>query len=163
MEAYNNVIIQQTNGEIEQIEERECFICFEIKKFEEISIQLKNQTLFLKFCTCDGWVHSSCLKTWFTSNEKCPICRNMMLENIRFELEYGFYIFLYYYLIKKFLYNLFQNIIRFRNVFIFCFIVSNIIHIVFIGYDKNNQEIYNYECTNDFCFPSEYEYNYIDN
>lgn len=162
MEAYNDVIIQQTNDDIkktEELEEHECFICFEIKKEEQMSIQLKNQTIFLKFCKCDGWIHDSCLKTWFTANEKCPICRNIMLENNTFDLEYGFYIFLYYYLMKKFLYNLFQSIIRFRNIFMFCFIVSNIIHIVFIAYDKNYQYIYNYEYTNEYCPPSEYHYN----
>ena len=49
MEDYEDLIIQQIMY-IEPREENECFVCFEIKKSEELPIRLKDQTLFLKFC-----------------------------------------------------------------------------------------------------------------
>ena len=58
-----------------------CFICFELKLLKEKKPQrLKNQKLYIKTCQCDGFVHNRCLKTWYTSSGKCPICRELMLN-----------------------------------------------------------------------------------
>jgi hypothetical protein len=58
-----------------------CFICFELKLFKEKKPQrLKNQKLYIKTCQCDGFVHNRCLKTWYTTSGKCPICRELMLN-----------------------------------------------------------------------------------
>jgi hypothetical protein len=58
-----------------------CFICFELKLLKEKKPQrLKNQKLYIKTCQCDGFVHNRCLKTWYTTSGKCPICRELMLN-----------------------------------------------------------------------------------
>jgi hypothetical protein len=141
---------------IKQINDNECFICFEIQKEQEIPINLKHQTHFLKFCQCDGWIHYSCLKIWFNNNEKCPICRTMMLQNISLEIEYIFFIYYYFYIIKKIVSTTIINIVRFRNVIIFCILISNIINIVSncCKYYDN----YIYEYTYYYSFPPDNYY-----
>lgn len=68
-----------TNKEDE--DEIVCFICFELKlKREKKPKKLKNQNLYIKTCECDGFIHNSCLKTWYTTSGKCPICRELMLN-----------------------------------------------------------------------------------
>ena len=29
-----------------------------------------------KYCECDGWIHKTCLDSWFKIKFTCPICRN---------------------------------------------------------------------------------------
>jgi len=162
MEVYNDVIIQQENGNEynEYNAVNECFICFEIQKEQEIPIQLKHQTIFLKICQCDGCIHDSCLKVWFNINEKCPICRTIMFKNDFLEFEYGFYIYYYFYIIKKFvnkfIKKIIENIVRFRNFYILCAIISNIMNIV--SNCCNKYDNYNYIYTYDYCLPSESHY-----
>ena len=57
----------------------ECFICFE-ENIENKLIKLKFQKFFLKSCTCDGWLHVSCLEHWYMVRKSCPICRNNMIQ-----------------------------------------------------------------------------------
>ena len=58
-----------------------CFICFELKLLKERKPQrLKNQKIYIKTCQCDGFIHNRCLKTWYTTSGKCPICRELMLN-----------------------------------------------------------------------------------
>ena len=78
-----------------------------------------------------------------------------MLENITFELEYGFYIYYYFYIIKKMVNKFIVNIVRFRNIFIFCAIIANILNIV--SNCLNFYEKYDYEYTY-YSFPSESHY-----
>lgn len=60
----------------------ECFICFEYKNEDGIiPIYLKNQSLYLCQCICNGSVHNECLKIWFDKNKTCPICRIKVIEN----------------------------------------------------------------------------------
>jgi hypothetical protein len=163
IDHYNELIIQQINEPIyedyyddndndndddnnDNIKEvNECFICYEVKKDDEKNpIKLKDQTIFIKICSCDGWVHNSCLYMWFELNEKCPICRDKMLKN------YNLYIFfvldmfeisiLYYYSIFK---NIINKIIYFivilRNFIIFYVFLTNvfyIFHICLINFNK---------------------------
>jgi hypothetical protein len=155
IEDYDDLIIQEINT-IQHCEQNECFICFEFQKVKEIPNKLKNQTIFLKFCSCDGWIHDSCLKTWFNINEKCPICRTIMLENNLLELEYGFYMYYYFYFIKKIINKFIMIIIRFKNIFIFCIIISNIINIFCNCFKYYDYDIYEY--TFDYCFPSDNYY-----
>lgn len=62
-------------------DENACFICFELKLLKERKPQrLKNQKLYIKTCQCDGFIHNRCLKTWYTTSGKCPICRELMLN-----------------------------------------------------------------------------------
>lgn len=149
MENYEDLIIQQIN-DIEPPEQNECFVCFEIQKLEEKPIRLKHQTLFFKFCSCDGWIHDSCLKEWFNVNEKCPICREIMSYNENIDLENGFYIIFYFYFLKFFLIKIYNNITRIRNFFIFYVVVINIINIVYFSFDKYNNQNYNYNYADDY-------------
>ena len=154
MEDYNDLIIQQINNN-EIHEPEECFICFELQKAEEIPIQLKHQTIFLKFCSCDGWIHNSCLKIWFDINEKCPICRRIMLLNTNFDLQYGFLIYYYIYIIKICINKFIHNIVRLRNFFIFCAIIANILNIISNCFKHINN---NYEYTYDYNLPTDSYY-----
>ena len=62
-------------------EENTCFICLELKIMKEKKPKrLKNQKIYIKTCQCDGFIHNSCLKTWYTASGKCPICREIMLN-----------------------------------------------------------------------------------
>ena len=168
MEVYSNLIIQQINEYDENVEEiendqnvendenvendqdvehtliaenTECFICFEIIRAQQFPQSLKNQKIFFKFCSCDGWIHDSCLKTWFNTNEVCPICRNIMVYNICCEFECGFYIIYYFYVVKTFLHKFLYIILRVINFCILYIIVTNILHILSVFC----KEEYNYE------------------
>jgi len=169
MEVYSNLIIQQINENVENVEnvendknvendenvendqdvedaliiveKPECFICFEIIKAQQFPQSLKNQKIFFKFCSCDGWIHDSCLKTWFNTNEVCPICRNIMVYNICCEFECGFYIIYYFYVVKTFLHKFLYIILRVINFCILYIIVTNILHILSVFC----KEEYNYE------------------
>ena len=160
MEDHEDLIIQQIN-DIEPPEQNECFVCFEIQKLEEFPICLKNQTLFLKFCSCNGWIHNSCLQEWFNANEKCPICRKIMIYNENINLELGFYIIFYFYYLKFILIKIYNNIIRFRNFFVFYVALINIINIVYFSFDKYNKQNYNYDYDyiDDYCYSSNSLYN----
>jgi hypothetical protein len=146
MEFYNVLIIQQNIENIENIENNEnvenienvenveeCFICFEVKKIEEIPKQLKYQKTYLKFCYCDGWVHDSCLKTWFNINEKCPICRNIMIEKNCVEVECSVHVNYFLYNAKIFFKKIIHNIIRVINVIIIYVTIINIIDIISVA------------------------------
>lgn len=83
----------------------ECFICFDYKNDDGIiPIYLKNQSLYLNQCICNGSVHNECLKIWFNKNKTCPICRIKVIENnnatiiIYNYIPYGIIIYTY---IKK--------------------------------------------------------------
>ena len=135
--------------------DKECFVCFEIKKIEELPIRLINQTIFLKTCECDGWIHNSCLESWFTINEKCPICRVKMTNNEFFEFEYIFYIMYIFYVIKTFTSKFCNIIIRLRNFFIFSALIINIYNIVYISNQYKNNTNYQ-ECTSLNCSSLEF-------
>ena len=58
------------------VNEKMCFICYEITTDDEIqTITLNMQEDYIKFCECNGFVHNSCLKKWYDKSNKCPICR----------------------------------------------------------------------------------------
>jgi hypothetical protein len=90
----------------------ECIICFEHTKNQEIPIQFNYEESYFKFCNCNPYIHSSCLKLWVNLNYDCPICRNIVIENKLYEFGYGFYIIhytIYFYtflktIIKKYLF-----------------------------------------------------------
>lgn len=55
----------------------ECFICLQETYIDNksIPIRLVHQPLYIKSCSCDGWIHYSCLESWYDANDSCPICR----------------------------------------------------------------------------------------
>lgn len=127
-----------------QRNDNECFICFENKKENELPYLLKSQSVFVKSCSCDGWVHNSCLQIWCNTNEQCPICRKIMYKiNLYDDIEYNFNIIFLHYILKVYYSYFFNIIIKFRNVIIFCAVISNISNIVFLIYKED--KYYNYD------------------
>ena len=55
----------------------ECFVCLQDFSLDNklTPIRLIHQTLYIKSCMCDGWIHYSCLENWYNANDSCPICR----------------------------------------------------------------------------------------
>ena len=66
---------------ITNIDENFCFICYELKiKREKKPKKLKNQKIYIKTCECDGLIHNECLKKWYLTSQRCPICREIMFD-----------------------------------------------------------------------------------
>ena len=58
-----------------------CFVCYEFKiNKERKPKELKKQKLYIKTCECNGLIHNECLKTWYETSGKCPICREFMIS-----------------------------------------------------------------------------------
>jgi hypothetical protein len=75
VEHYNDDI------EIEDSVIADCFICYEFKiTNEEFPINLKHQCYYLQVCSCNGWIHKTCLDTWCLKTNKCPMCRTHMTK-----------------------------------------------------------------------------------
>jgi hypothetical protein len=75
-------LVEHYNDDIEEKDIiGECFICYEFKiENEEIPINLKQQCYYLKICSCNGWIHTTCLNTWCLKTNKCPMCRTQMTK-----------------------------------------------------------------------------------
>jgi len=60
-----------------------CFVCLEIKdpRQNEYCITLHNN-LYIKMCTCNGWIHKSCLNIWYNQNKRCPVCLCKMIQKM---------------------------------------------------------------------------------
>jgi len=112
------------------MEENECFICFEVSnQYEKFPLRLNSDKDYIKNCSCDGWIHDNCLEIWYNTNKTCPICRNKMIY-LNFDLQYGFYIIYYFVSRKKYIFIFIHQLVRMRNVFIFCIIIINIMNII---------------------------------
>lgn len=64
---------------IEKQNIEECFVCLQDEIGNNIPIKLLNQNLYIKTCSCDGYIHLNCLTRWYNKNLSCPICRGHML------------------------------------------------------------------------------------
>jgi|LauGreStaDraftv2_3_1035109.scaffolds.fasta_scaffold44963_1 hypothetical protein len=126
-------------------EKNECFICFEVSnEYEKYPSHLKSLHEYIKSCNCNGLIHNSCIEMWYNINNTCPICRNKIIY-VDIEFQYGFYIIHFFTLGKNFLCILFSDIVKLRNIFIFCVIITNIINIVSIiinNFEKNKNNYY---------------------
>jgi hypothetical protein len=70
----NNEVSFSNNS---NINENECLICLEVKNNNnEKTIKLNDLACCEKPCGCDGWIHKTCLDSWFIIKFTCPICRN---------------------------------------------------------------------------------------
>lgn len=140
---------------IKNYEERECFVCFEIKAFNEARpIMLKNQNIYVTSCNCDSFIHKKCLQIWFDKNKICPICRIIVrdrmikLSIINKLFSYGFYLTFYIFIISKKLLNLIYflflvySFINFCNTNFFIFINRTIYMIC----DYSSQQVIYYFC-----------------
>jgi hypothetical protein len=68
------------NNEDNIIEGKECFICFEDECINSFIIDLKEQTLYIKNCLCNGYIHVDCLNRWIDLYNSCPVCRKTVLK-----------------------------------------------------------------------------------
>ena len=114
-----------------------CFICYEIKYEQTITLNLQND--YIKNCYCNGWIHDTCLNKWYDKSSKCPICRKNVCKKTTFYmifLENGKCYFTIFYI------NFFKNINKLIKYFLylsfiyyateFYLIVLNVIY-----YNKN--------------------------
>ena len=91
---------------------RECYICYEINDYEnQFPVKLGSQPFYIKKCTCDVFIHLSCLYSWYELSKTCPICRKEMIYNPNKKCWFYFY-----YLASK--YN--SQIFKFY-MFVICF------------------------------------------
>jgi hypothetical protein len=80
-EHYDNIDQNsQQNNEDTIVERKECFICFEDECVNSFIIDLKEQTICIKNCLCNGYIHVECLKTWIDLHNSCPVCRKSVLK-----------------------------------------------------------------------------------
>ena len=78
----NNNNNNNTDNNTDNINLIECFVCYESRNGNEYPIKLCNQIYYTKLCYCDGFIHKKCLDKWFNKNKSCPVCRNIICENV---------------------------------------------------------------------------------
>lgn len=123
----NNIIIKKKKKR----KCEECFICFQIINNKKTPFRLKSECYYQKKCTCNGWVHKSCLDYWYYKKPVCPICRNRIYKNSDIMVK-----------IFKFNYKLFILIVFIKNQIIYArnnitkvkYIVNFIVLCFFIKY-----------------------------
>ena len=115
----------------------DCIICFECKKQNEIAVKIKEHEDYINFCPCNICIHTSCLEIWYNENDTCPICHEKIYKNNWYEFKYGFYIIYYSTFLKPYVYSLINNIIKFKNVFIFFYLLANLIFTIERLYNIN--------------------------
>ena len=127
--------------EQEEQEEPECFICFE----NTFVIKMKNQGTFFKPCNCDGWIHETCLETWYNHNQTCPICCKPMIYFHNLELQHFIFIVHYIFIIKHIMitikYLFFMYIIYFHIMNI---LSLSLYSLSLYSIEKNSAHDYNY-------------------
>jgi hypothetical protein len=122
----NNIVIEKKKKH----KYEDCFICFQIINNKTTPFQLKSECYYQKKCSCNGWIHKSCLDQWYDKKPVCPICRNCIYKNSDIMVK-----------IFKFDYRLFILIIFIKNIIIYAknnikkikYIVSFITFCVFIN------------------------------
>ena len=116
-------------------EERECFVCFDIKAYNEATpITLKKQRLYITDCDCDSFVHTKCLQLWLDKNKNCPICRIIVrakpvkINNVNKIINNGIN-FTFYIITKS------KNLLKlFSLLFFIYFLYINLLNIVTINF-----------------------------
>ena len=121
----------------------DCFICYEILPFGETTIQIEDQEYYVKKCKCLGFVHKTCLDTWYNNSHKCPICREYIVKkdtiykSFCYILPYNIYYYLLYQLGIKRITKIITTII-----FLYCLLdfYYNVLNTIF-----NSSDYYQYE------------------
>ena len=135
IEGYKIIEYQKQIKEYEkQIKEQnECFICFEmIIEDESETSQLKNQKYYIKKCNCNGYVHKICLDKWYDTNNKCPICRQLINKNPDIIVTYNNYdgcLIVIYLYIKKLCF-LTWFIMVYTIVYFICDFILSVLHTI---------------------------------
>jgi len=130
--------LKQCDKNIQQIE---CFICFETTCENELSpMKLNSKNFYIKKCNCDGFIHKKCLDIWYNANQKCPVCRQFMIDKTTIaktlfvKKEY----FLYTYVVIK------KNVYRILTLFIFLFFIFSTYEFYSnVYYNTKKDEYYN--------------------
>ena len=103
--VYEHYDINDQNNKYNN-DKTECFICFESESTDNHEIiNLKEQTICIKNCLCNGTIHVECLKRWIDINSSCPLCRNKVfkMDKIIFIIQRYPYFYINIYLcIKQF-------------------------------------------------------------
>jgi hypothetical protein len=123
----NNIIIEKKKKR----KYEDCFICFQIINNKKTPFRLKSECYYQKKCSCNGWVHKSCLDYWYDKKPVCPICRNHIYKNSDIMVK-----------IFKFNYKLFILIVFIKNKIMYArnntkkikYIVNFIVLCFFIKY-----------------------------
>jgi hypothetical protein len=126
--------------ENEEKEEPECFICFE----NTFVIKMKNQDTFFKPCNCDGWIHETCLETWYNHHRTCPICCKPIIYFHNVELQHYMYIAQYLFIIKPKLIAFMTTIKYLFFMYIIYFHIMNILSLSLDYIERNSAHDYNY-------------------
>ena len=136
----------------------ECFICFEVSnEYEKHPSRLNNLENYIKNCSCDGWIHNTCIKKWYKSNETCPICRKKIVF-LNFDLQYGIYIIHYFVVTTNSLYIFIKHLIKLKNIIIFCIILTNIMNIVSIALHNFHKN----DTCSDYIYQYKHHYYYLE-
>lgn len=101
----------------------DCIICFEYKKQNETTVKMNSQEVYINFCPCNIYIHISCLEIWFNQKGTCPICHEQIYENNWYKFTSRF--------IKKY-----------KNMFVFFYLLTNFINIINIMYNIINSTHY---------------------
>jgi hypothetical protein len=68
------------NEEDYKLNDQECLICLENKRDGEYNIILNFNNVYLKTCSCNGYIHMECLNKWYLTSNSCPICRKLIIK-----------------------------------------------------------------------------------
>jgi hypothetical protein len=124
----------------------DCFICFQIINNKKTTFRLKSECYYQKKCSCNGWVHKSCLDYWYNKKPVCPICRNRIYKNsdIMVKLfKFNYKLFILIVFIKNQIIYARNNIIKVKyivNFIVLCFFIKyvntflNVFYLIPINY-----------------------------
>lgn len=94
----------------------ECFICYQEDSTPPINLNC--QTIYIKTCKCNGFVHQSCLDKWCAKQMKCPMCRSQLILATSITSQLSMFIFtanaIYF---SKMLYSIIKFIIFLTVIF----------------------------------------------
>ena len=124
-------------NDIYENENRMCFICYEIKYEQTITLNLENN--YIKNCDCNAWIHNACLNKWYDKSKKCIICRKNVYKKTTFFMIIlnkgkGYFTIFYIYFFKNI-----NKIIKYIFV-VFCMYYILDFYLVIlqvINYNKN--------------------------
>lgn len=124
----------------------ECFVCLEMDDCNGLkSINLKTQHIYIKNCTCNGWIHRSCLETWCKKNAACPICRMQISVNIpvNYSLIVTFRIHVIYFSVIQIFKKLIKFVVMISFFYTSCQIYFSLFFITFINKNIDNNYSFN--------------------
>jgi len=81
-QIYNHFDNDETNYTYKETNQMRdiCIVCLENsdKKLSDSSFLYSENLKLEKICSCECFIHQTCLDPWLYKNESCPICRKKM-------------------------------------------------------------------------------------